>query len=451
MNITVIGAGQVGYHVADVLSREGHRVDVVDSDPRRAQKLQESLDVRVVIGDAVDVGVLTRAEVGQSDLVVAVTDDDRTNMLCSALCRQLGVPRILVRLRDRESLEEYRETYRQALGWSQVLSVEDFAADEIVNAVRGKLALEVESFAGGRIQTRRYRVKDFPRFAGRSLSELDLPGGVRIAAVLGHGEFEIPSGERVLDPAEQIWAIGKRSQLDAFEVAGGAPSDQRRSVIVMGAGRIARSVIRGLLEVPGIHVRVIERDRSRAQACAAEFGGQVLVMEGDATDQAVLHEERIEGVDDFIATSGNDEQNLVACLLAQGLAVKRTIAIISKPSYTQVFDLVGVDHAIAPRILCANRILRLVRSGHVRAIAVLAEGKAEVLEVEVSFQGKRRSRKIKDLDLPAGVLVGALLRKGEALVPVGDTVVEDGNEVIVFSRPERVDRVLEVFGASREG
>ena len=187
----------------------------------------------------------------------------------------------------------------------------------------------------------------------------------------------------------------------------------------------------------------------RAKAFAAEFPGDVIVLDGDASDLELLQEERIGEANVFIATSGDDEQNMVTCLLMHSLGTERTIALVNKPTYRHIYDLLGIDQAISPRILCANRILRFVRSGSVSAIAVVGEGKAEVLEVTANFSSKKGSVKIKSLGLPRGSVVGAVVKGEESLVPVGDTVVEKGDHVIVFALPENVDRVLEIFGASR--
>lgn len=451
MDITVIGAGEVGFHLADILSREDHRVSVIDTDPVKSRRIMESLDVQVVLGDGSDADVLNRGGVSKADLVVVVTDDDRANMLTAVLAKHLGAKRIILRLHDLERLNEYHFFYKQALGFDVVLSTEEFAADEIVNTVREHHALEVESFAGGHIQTRRYRLDQGSKLGGLSLAELDLPTGVLIGAVLNGEQLTIPKGDYILSEGEQVWAIGKSHALDAFELANGAPPLRRRSVVIMGAGGIGRAVTRRLQQIQGIAVRVIERDTVRAKAFAAEFPSDVMVLDGDATDLDLLHEERIGEANIFIATSGDDEQNMVACLLVHSLGTERTIALVNKSSYRQIYDLLGIDQAISPRILCANRILRFVRSGSISAIAVLGEGKAEVIEVEVHLPGKKTSTKVKSLDIPSGAVIGALVHGDESCVPHGDTVVQEGDHVIVFALPGMVDRVIAVFDANREG
>ena len=450
MEIVIIGAGEVGYHLAEILSREEHRVSVIDTDPVKSRRIMESLDVQVILGDATDVGVLNQAGVSQCDLFVAVTDDDKANMLTCVFARKLGAGRIILRLREIARLQDYNYFQKQALGYDVVLSTEEFAAEEIVSTVREHRALEVESFAGGKIQTRRHRLDEGSSLAGRKLKELDLPRGVLVAAVIRGEEFTIPTGEFELAAGDHMWVIGKQHSLDAFEVAvSGALPEHRRSVVIMGAGSVARAVTRRLLQVQGISIRVIEKDVVRARAFAAEFPGDVMVLDGDASDLELLNEERVDKANIFVATSGDDEANMVACLLVKSLGTKRTIALVNKSSYTHIYDLLGVDHAISPRLLCANRILRFVRAGSVSAIAVLADGKAEILEVEVHLGGKKTSAKIKSLSLPSGVVVGALVHGDETYVPNGDSVVEDGDHVIIFAKPSSVEKVLGVFRARR--
>lgn len=450
MDIAVIGAGEVGYHLADILSREEHRVSVIDADPAKARRLMEALDVQVVIGDGSRADVLNSAGVSKADLVVAVTDLDRANMMTCMVAKRLGAKRVILRLHDTGILADYRYFYKQALGFDIVISTEDLAAEEIVNTLRERHALEVESFADGRVQVRRLRLPTDSPYIGKPISALDLPAGLIVGAVSRGEEFFIPQGSAQLEGSDQVYVIGRRSSLDAFEVRGGAPTVGHRGVVIMGGGALGREVSRRLAGVPGVSIRIIERDPARARALAADRASDVMVLEGDATDLDLLHEERIGEADVFVATSGDDERNIVACQLAKSLGVKRTMTMVNKPSYNQIYDLLGIDKAISPRILCATRILRFVRSGSVSAIAVLGDGKAEVLELEARLGGKKGGRKVKHLDLPKGSVIGALVRGNDVSIPHGDSVIEDGDHVIVIALPDQVQRVCSVFKRSDE-
>jgi trk/ktr system potassium uptake protein len=450
MNILIVGAGEVGYHLASVLSREEHRVTVVDSDPTKARRLMESLDVQAHVGDATRAEVLTTCGAPKADLCVAVSGEDRVNMLACVLARHLGSKRVVLRLKDTAQLSGYEYFYKRTLGFDVVISTEELAADEIVNAVREQNALEVESFAGGVVQLRRLRLRVESEVTSEPLSDLRLPAGVLVVAVMRGSDFFVPKGNTQLAADDQIYALGTSSDLDVLDRMTGAQPQGRRSVVLMGGGGLGREITRRLCDVPGISIRIIERDPVRARALAAEQTSDVMVLEGEATDLDLLLEERIGEAQVFIATSDDDEDNMVACQLVRSLGIERTVALVNKASYRQIYDLLGIDQAISPRILCANRILRFVRSSSPASIAVIGEGRAEVLELRARFSGKS-SRKVKSLGLPHGAVIGAIVRgDDEVIVPHGETSVKDGDRVIVFTLPEELEDVERVFGRPPE-
>lgn len=444
MNIVILGAGEVGHHLADILSREEHRVAIVDPDADKARRMLESLDVQVVIGDGTRADVLTECSASKADLFVAVTDNDHVNMLACAMAKDLGAKRRVLRLRDLSRLAGYRYFYKHCLGFDIALSTAELAAEEILNTVVEQNALEVEPFAEGRIQLRRLRVTEESEVTSAPLSGVRLPAGVLVGAIWRKERFFVPGGADQIALDDQIYLIGRPVDLDAFERMTGAPPRGRRSVVVMGAGNIGRAIASKLGWREDVSVRIIERDRGRALALGADVPGAVMVLQGDATDLDLLIEERIGEANVFVATSDDDEDNMVACQLARSLGVERTIALVNKASYRQIYDLLGIDRAISPRILCAQRIMRFVRSSSVASVAVIGEGRAEVLEVEARIPG-RRGQKVKALGLPRGSILGAIVRNEEVIVPRRDTVVEDGDHVILLALADEVDEVEALF------
>jgi trk system potassium uptake protein TrkA len=445
MDVVVVGAGEVGYHIADILSREEHRVSVIEREASQAQRLQESLDVQILVGDATRAAVLTQAGASKADLLVAVSNDDHVNMLACSLGKRLGAKRAILRLRDPGQLAGYRYFYKQALGFDLVLSTDELAAEEILGTVRQHRALEVESFADGRVQLRRLRIREPGELTEDTLAGLKLPAGLLVVAVARKDQFFVPGGSDKLAVDDQVYLIGRGPDLDQFELLAGAPKLGRRSVVVMGGGGVGAQVARLLDKTPGLSVRVIERSAVRAREIAPAFSRGVMVLVGDATDLDLLMEERIGEANVFVATTSDDERNIVACQLARSLGVERTVAMVNKASYRQIYDLLGVDRAISPRILCANHILRFVRSRSVSSIAVIADGRAEVLELEAHFKDGRPERKVRNLGLPRGTVVGATVRGGEVLIPGGESVIRDGDQVILFTLPENVAAVEQIF------
>ncbi len=453
MNIVILGAGEVGRHLADILSREEHRVAIVDPDPDKGQRLLESLDVQVVTGDGARADVLTQCPTSKADLFVAVTDNDHVNLLACALARDLGAKRRIVRLKDLSQLAGYRYFYKRSLGFDVALSSEELAAEEILNTVAEQNALEVEPFAEGRIQLRRLRITAESEVTSAPLSGVRLPAGVLLGAIWRKERFFVPGGADQIALDDQVYLIGRPVDLDAFERMSGAPPRGRRSVVVMGAGSIGREIAAKLGWREDVSVRIIERDKARAVEVGASAPRAVMVLEGDATDLDLLIEERIGEANVFVATSDDDEDNMVACQLARSLGVERTIALVNKGSYRQIYDLLGIDRAISPRVLCAQRIMRFVRSGSIASIAVIGDGRAEVLEVEAHFKEKK-ARKVKSLGLPRGALIGAIVREEEVIIPRRETTVEENDHVILFSLAANVEEVEGLFrepsGASRD-
>ncbi len=442
MNIVIVGAGEVGRHLAKILSQDKHAVSIIDTDPVKARTLTESLDVQALVGDGTRADVLNKAGASKADLVVVVSDKDRVNMLASLVAKQLGAMRVIIRLHDTRPLEGYDYFYKQALGFDVVLSTEVLASKYIIEMVRQHHALEVETFAEGRVHLRRFPLREESELTSEPLQGLRLPAGVLVVAVNRNGMLFMPKGEDTLLVKDQIFIIGAASDCDAFERLAGERSAFRRAAVIMGAGSLGSQLARALARVPGLSVRVIERDPVKARILAAAVGESVLVIEGDATDLALLGEERISEANLFIATTKDDENNMIACQLAKTQGVERTVAMINKSSYGAIYDLLDIDYAISPRQMCANQILRFVRAGSPQAISVLAEGKAEVIELTANF---RDPIKVKALGLPPGAVIGAVVHGDSVLIAKGDTSIERGDRVILFVLPDTHAAIEKIF------
>ncbi len=447
MDIVIVGAGEVGSHLADILSREAHRVSVIDSDPDKVARLTEAHDVRVLHGDGTRADLLTMAGVPKADLFIAVTNNDRVNMLTCLVAKNLGAAKVILRLKDMSRVTGYLYFYKRSVGFDVVLSTDDLAAEEIIGTVREQHALEVENFADGRVQLRRLRIETESELTSETIDALRLPAGLLIAAVARKERFFVPDGNEQLAVDDQIYLIGRGADLDQFELLSGAQKLGRRSVVIMGGGGVGCAIAQKLDGLPNVSIRLLEKDPARAKEIAPTLSSSVMVLVGDSTDLDLLMEEHIGEANIFIATTADDERNMVACQLARSLGVSRTVAMVNKGSYRQIYDLLGVDLAISPRILCANRILRFVRSSSVNSIAVLADGRGEVLELEARLRDGKE-KKVKNLGLPRGAVIGALVRDDEVIIPSAESNVKDGDQVILFTLPENMGDVEDIFRAS---
>jgi trk system potassium uptake protein TrkA len=438
--IVVVGAGEVGQHLARILSKGSHRVTVVDTDPEKIRLMNESLDVQALVGDGTRPEVLTHAGVVKASLLIAVTNNDHVNMLACLLGRQLGAKRRILRVQDTGILDGYHNFYRDTIGYDVVLSTSELAAREVIETVKERHALEVETYCEGKIQLRRLRQPE-GELLGVPLKEMRLTGKVVLVGIQRSTDssrpFIVPGGDDSIQAGDQILVMGEASDLDAFEREVGKHSALKREVIIMGAGRIGRAVASKLSNTHGVSVKVIEHDSARARALE-QMGDDFLVLTGNATDLELLREEHIGKTDVFVATTKDDEDNLVACQIARVMGVGRTVAIVNKASYGGIYDLMGVDLAISPRELCAKRIMRLVRASSPRAVSILAEGKAEVLELEVRL---KEPTTIAELNLPPTAKIGARMRGDTVSVPGGGETLKTGDRVIVLSLSDALDEV----------
>ena len=439
LKIVIVGAGEVGQHIAAILSRESHAVTIVDPDPAKARKLAESFDLQTHRGDGTRADVLMDAGASTADLLVAVADDDHVNLLTSVIAKRLGAARVIVRLKDTRILDSYRYFYKDTLGFDVEISVEQLAAEKVNELVREHHALEVETFANGKVQLRRVLLRNESEVTSAALGELRLPSGVLVAAISRTGELEVPAGDAELQVGDQIYLMGTRKGLDAFEKVAGELTEFKRSVVVYGASTIGRSIAKSLAGESGLSVIVIEADEARARALDLECAGSLKVLVGNVMDRNVLQEEGIGDASVFVAAGEDDGGNVVACQLAKAFGVERTVAVLESAGLSEIFDfLEGVDQVVSPRIASANAILRFVRAGSMNAIAVIGGGKAEVLEFKTVL---REPTKVKKLGLPRGVVLGAVVRDEEVTVPTGDTVVRTGDTLIVFAKSDAIPEV----------
>lgn len=445
MNIIIVGAGEVGQHLAGMLSREEHAVTIVDPDPTKSRKLSESFDLQAVVGDGTRADTLTEVGTASADLVVAVTDSDHANLLTSVVAKRLGAKRVIVRLKDTRILEGYAYFYKDALGFDVAISVEQLAAEKVMEMVRDQHALEVESFANGKVQLRRLRLREESELTSAPLGEVRIPADSLVAAVSRKGAMIVPSGDHDLRVGDQIYVIGTPRSLDAFERTCGERVEWKRRVVVFGATTLGRAIAMGLSHAPGIDVLVIEKDRARAQALDLESSGNVTVLVGDAMDRNVLQEEGIGDANVFVATTADDDRNIVACQLAKSFGVERTVALIEESMIAEIFGfLEGVDQAFSPRIASASAILRFVRAGSPLAIALIGGGKAEVLEFRASVTEPIR---VKKLGLPKGVRLGAIVNDSSVTIPRGDSMIRPGDTLIVFAVGDAVEEVQRLLHA----
>lgn len=440
MHIVIIGAGQVGSFIARNLCIE-HDIIVIERDAETAEKLRESSDVIIVERNGEETSALKEAQIEKADILLAVSGDDRTNIMASFYAASLGVPKIIVRVRNPNYMQ-----YPKLLKNADVSIVHpwEIISEKITSLIGSPFAWKTETLAMGKIKMFKLRVEENTPIVGVTLANLGPPKAWIFVAVSRDGKISIPTGETKLEAGDYVFALGVPEILGKLKELFGVHEKEIKSAVVVGGGRLGRGAAR-LLAKNSIATKLIESNAERARK-AAEDLDHVLVFKGDATDTDTLKEAGIESADYFIALTGDDENNVLSALLARNLGAKRTTVLYTKPDYIDVIEAIGVDRAISVRLSVANEILSLLHMHGVAHVALVEEGKAEVLEFDVTPETKMVGIPLKDVDFPHGSIVGIVLRGEEVIIPKGDYVAALGDRVIIFTLPEAVRKVEMILG-----
>ncbi len=448
MRVLVVGAGEVGFHLARRLSEEDHDVVVVENDPDRVDRVGEQLDVLVVQGNGASLRVLQEAGLRGTDLLLAVTSKDEVNLIACLAASRLDVAFRAARISNPEYHEADSVLSRDELGVDLMINPEQECAWEAFQLLSSEAANDLVKFAGGRLQLVGLRVREGATVAGKTLVELDreLSGRRYTTVAIVHeedGRTEIPSGDSRIEVGDQIYLLGPAEEMAAIPALAGYERHRLRRVMIAGGSREA-VYLAGYLAEHDVACTILDEDRERCRELA-EALPEALVLHGDATDLDLLRMEGVEGIDGFVAFTGQDETNILSSLLAKDQGAHKVISLIDRVQYVPLVSRVGVDAAVSPRMSTANAILRYVRRGNVRRVATLKGIEAEAMEVVVGQDAAVAGQPFRDVDFPDRGVVGAILRDGEVVIPRGGDAVRPGDRVIVFTFPEAVAAFEELF------
>jgi len=446
LKVLIVGAGEVGFHLAQRLSQENQDVILIESDPDRARHAQEQLDVMTVVGNGASLPILEQAGVGGASMLLAVTSIDEVNLIACLAASRLGVKHTVARISNPEYYARDSVLSREALGITLMISPERACAEETFNLLQSAASTDVAEFADGRVQLVGVRVREGAPVAGKTLAELrrDLRNfHYVVPAIVRNGHTIIPGGNSRIEAGDQVFLLAPSDEVDAIPPMAGYDAFELRRVMIAGGSREG-VYLAELLERRGIEVTVLDSDRKHCLEIA-EVLSKSLVLHADATDLELLELEGVSGVDGFVAATGNDQTNLLSSLLAKTAGARKVIALIQKFQYLPLVPKVGVDAAVSPRMSTVNAILRYVRRGRVMTVATLKGIDAEAIEFRVGPGSRVTRGSLRDLHLPKGALVGTILRDGEVLVPTGDDTLQSGDEVVVFALPEAIHEVESFF------
>jgi trk system potassium uptake protein len=442
MRTVIIGAGEVGFNTARMLSQEGHDVILIEQSEVLVERATEQLDALVIHGNGASPKLLAEAGIKRSDLLIAASSSDEVNIIACLAAKAQGVPRTVARIHNPDYYDPQEPFARQMLGIDFVIHTEQMAAEEIKAALLVPGAVNIDTFAEDSIEVAEVVLNEGSPAVGRALRDVNLPEGSLVVGVVRSGEALVPRGGTVLERRDHVLLISGRRHISEVVKAVVTDTAPVREVTVYGGGRIGLRLALALEEV-GISVRVIERDEARARYVASQLRkGFVLHDEGISRD--FLLQERVDKTDAFVAVTGDDRANLLAAMYARQLGARMTIAGVSRGEFAPLADALGVDLTISPRVLAAEAILRFVRKGEVIDVALLESG-AEMIELRVPEGCRVAGRALSEVGFPEGAIVGALLRDGDVIIPTGKEILRPGDDAVVFTVEEAIDEVERLF------
>ncbi|MDT8375262.1 MAG: Trk system potassium transporter TrkA [Mariprofundaceae bacterium] len=449
MNILILGAGEVGFYIAQRLATEGNDVVVVDNDAERLQRVADTMDVRTVLGQASYPSVLRQAGAANAELLIAATTNDETNMLACQVAHSLfKVTTKMARIREPDYVNSTGLFGRDELPIDLIISPEREAANSIVKRFQVSSAVDAQDFADGRVQLLGLRVPPKGILAGLALNELDeVMGDIRtyIVAHEHNRKWCVPKADAVLLAGDSVYIALPKGHVKHFlEHVGYKTSERKnRNVMMVGGGNVG-FIVAQQLEKMGASIKLIEHNPRRAQWLAEQLDRSV-VIHGSALDRDLLEEEAIDGMDDFLALTNDDETNILASLIAKKYDVPHVITLVNRAIYTDLVRQIGLDITVSPRFTTASSILRHVRKGRILGMSPLGDGTLEVLEAVALETSDILHTPLSELKLPANTVIGAIVRQESVIIPDGTTTIEPDDHVLLVTQSKSLRAVEKLF------
>ena len=452
VRVVLVGAGEVGFRIAKRLAQDGKEVVVVDLDPERLSEIQDAMDVQTVTGSGSSPSVLQEAGVEGAGYFLAVTDRDEINLGSCMFANALAPAAVkLARIRN----PEYAR-YPGLLG-SDGLNIRMMVNpdEEVVRTIDRLLslpgALDYAQFADGRIRMVEYKVEQAP-FVDRPLMrfrELVGDDGIMVACILRKDALIIPDGGEAIHSGDTVYFVYRAEAQRSLLRALGRTRGFFNTACIIGGGNIGMLLAR-LFEDKGVDVKLIERDAARCEELADILDG-TLILHGDGTDKALLEEENVGKMDVVAAVTGDEETNILSCLLAKSLGVRDTVASVNKAAYLSLMELIGIDHSVSARVAAVNGFLNYIRRGRVVASASVGGEAAEVLEAQLPEGSPLLGKPVRALELPRNVLLLAVLRSSEpktgVFIPDGGTVLAPLDHVILLGTRPAINKLEPLLAA----
>ena len=453
MKIVIVGAGEVGSHLAKMLASEGSEITVIDNDAQRLAKVLTVADVATVQGSPTSINVLREAGVGMADLFVSVYPytTQEVNIVSAILAKNLGAKKVTVRINDEEYLNAENKVLFKEMGIELMFYPEKIAADEIVDQLKHSAGSESLDFAHGKLQIAVFRMEEDSPLMDMTLAEFasmaqenDIQ--FRAIAITRNERTIIPKFDTKFMYHDLVFTIAKREGIEPLMKYFGCRKVEIDKVMVYGGSEIGELLAKALHGKMSV-VKIIDRDKDRCIEMSENLPESILVSNGDGRNPDFLIDESIKDYDAFVAVTESDETNILSCVIARKLGISRTVAEVENIEYIHLAEEMGVDTVINKKLITAGRIFKFTLSGKARFVKYMGGTDAEILEYTVTPGSPITRKPLKELNFPANAIIGGVIRGSESMIAVGDTHIEAYDRVAVFALPESVAEVDKFFRA----
>lgn len=445
MKIVIAGAGEVGSHLAKMLSNEYHEITIIDDDEKRLDELAYISDVLTVEGDVTSFEILTKSEVRRCDLFIAVGPEENTNILSAVLAKQLGARKSIARIDNDEYTRPNNKEVFINMGIDYLFYPESVAAREVITLLGHSTTSEFVNFSGGKLALVVFRLDGSSPLIGSTLMEITANRSLeyRTVAISRQGQTIIPRGSDTFEEGDLIYVISGAESVGEVKNFSGKAHVDVRNLMILGGSRIGRRIARELQNE--INVKLIDYNPEKAYKLA-EMLDKTLVIAEDGRKSEVMMEEGLDKMDAFVALTGRSETNILAAMLAKRMGVKRVIAEVENLNYISLAESIGIDTIINKKLITASSIFRFTMNTDVQAVKCLTGSEAEVLEFIVKPNSPATKGKIKHINFPREAIVGGIVRGDKAMIATGNSEIQPYDRVVVFALPSAITKVGNFFG-----
>jgi len=445
MRVLVLGGGTVGLSIAEVLYQQKHHVTVVESAPEVAEQIDAEMDVAVLLGSASQSSVLFQAGVTSMDICLALTGNDECNMVAASMAKAMGTSRVAARVYDQVFRDLSTFDYQNHFKIDRLLSIEHLTAMELARYVRGETgAMTIEYFARGQLEMQDVVISRPSSATGKKLMDLKLPSEVRIGSINRNGNISIATAQDQIEVGDRISILGERNDVEEVKKLFNTQPTRKQSVIIAGGGETGYHLAQ-VLESRRYSVTVMDTDKKRCDYLASHLK-KTTIVRSNALRRIDLEEARIEETDIFVSCTGNDEDNILACVEAKELGAKMTMAVVTRSDYANIITRLGINEVVSPRSVMTRQVLGMMNSGPVIfRNPYLLGGGIEILELEVLKGAPVTKGTLREISLPTRSLITAVIREGFVQVPGANHSLREGDTVIALIQTESLPELLREF------